>query len=79
VKAPIVWRSRRPRRPPPRLEAHRLTTIRACDRIHVLDNGQIVESGTHDDLIRAGGHFAALYNADQQDDTTQQGKAPHAA
>ncbi len=59
--------------------AHRLTNIRACDRIHVLDNGQIVESGTHDDLIRAGRHFAALYNADQQDDTAQQGKAPHAA
>lgn len=48
--------------------AHRLTTIRACDRIHVLADGEIVESGTHDDLISAGGAFAALYRADHVND-----------
>lgn len=45
--------------------AHRLTTIRACDRIHVLLNGRLVESGTHDELVHSNGHFAELYNANQ--------------
>ena len=42
--------------------AHRLSTIRHADRIIVLRQGAIVEEGTHDALMRAGGHYAQLYN-----------------
>jgi ABC-type multidrug transport system fused ATPase/permease subunit len=42
--------------------AHRLSTIRSADRIVVLRKGQIIEEGTHTALMRAGGHYAELYN-----------------
>lgn len=41
--------------------AHRLSTVRAADRIIVLRNGQIIEEGNHDDLLAGGGHYAELY------------------
>lgn len=40
--------------------AHRLSTIRDVDRIFMLENGRVIESGNYDELVAAGGKFAAL-------------------
>jgi ATP-binding cassette subfamily B protein len=42
--------------------AHRLATIRGADRIIVLQNGEMIESGNHDELMAAQGLYARLYN-----------------
>jgi ATP-binding cassette, subfamily B, bacterial len=41
--------------------AHRLSTVRRADRIMVVEGGRIVQSGTHDELLLAGGQYAALW------------------
>ena len=43
--------------------AHRLSTVRDADLILVLKDGRVIESGTHDDLVRLGGFYGSLYNS----------------
>lgn len=43
--------------------AHRLSTIREADLILYMKNGDIVESGSHEELLERGGHYAQLYNS----------------
>ncbi|MGD9987205.1 ABC transporter ATP-binding protein [Pseudonocardia sp.] len=48
--------------------AHRLSTVRAADRILVVEDGRIVETGTHDDLLAAGGRYAELHHTQFTDE-----------
>lgn len=42
--------------------AHRLSTVRQCDRIVVMDKGRIIESGNHEQLLEKNGYYARLYS-----------------
>ncbi len=44
------------------LIAHRLSTVKAADRIVVMERGEIIEEGNHESLLADGGHYADLYN-----------------
>ena len=46
--------------------SHRMSSCRFCDNILVFDDGQIVEHGTHDELVEANGLYADLWNAQAQ-------------
>ena len=48
------------------LISHRFSTISMADRILVLEKGQLIECGTHDDLLAQGGHYAMLYRLHRQ-------------
>ena len=41
--------------------AHRLSTIMKCDKIYVMDKGQIIESGSHSELMNKGGFYYELW------------------
>ncbi|MCM1049488.1 MAG: ABC transporter ATP-binding protein/permease [Clostridiales bacterium] len=47
--------------------AHRLSTIKNCDKIMYIDNGGIMECGTHDELIAKRGYYYRLYTAQMED------------
>jgi ATP-binding cassette subfamily B protein len=48
--------------------AHRLSTISDADRVVVMDDGRIVQSGAHDDLVKESGEYADLWDAQSADD-----------
>jgi len=51
------------------LIAHRLSTIVRCDRIYVMDKGEIIESGSHEKLINTNGKYHDMWNVQIKSDT----------
>jgi len=48
------------------LISHRFSTVRTADQIHIFDGGRVIESGTHDELMRLGGRYAEMYRVQAQ-------------
>jgi ATP-binding cassette subfamily B protein len=48
------------------LISHRFSTVRMADRIYVLKHGSVIEGGTHEELVRAGGTYAQLFEMQAQ-------------
>ncbi len=48
--------------------AHRLSTVESADQVVVMDNGEVVEIGTHQTLLEEGGLYAALYRMQFRDE-----------
>ena len=59
--------------------AHRLATIRNADRILVFAGGRIIETGTFDELMRLGGHFAELARSQFMAAETTKTRPEHAS
>lgn len=57
--------------------AHRLSTIRDVDTIHVLAGGRLVESGAHDQLLAANGHYARLYRLQSENGELNPAQGEH--
>lgn len=55
--------------------AHRLSTIQHADLILVINNGEIIEQGTHDELVRQNGKYVALWSKQVSKDVAEVGKA----
>ena len=49
--------------------AHRLSTIANCDIIYVLDQGQVVETGNHQELLKLNGIYAGMWRAQSRSPT----------
>ena len=58
--------------------AHRLSTVRPANCIYVIERGEVIERGTHDDLIRRGGYYARLHKLQENPLTVVDGTAARA-
>ena len=55
--------------------AHRISSVKHADEIIVLEGGEIVERGTHDELLELGGEYAAIFNVQYQDASQMRGRS----
>ena len=55
--------------------AHRLSTVMDCDKIIVLKFGEIVEQGSHDELLKKNGYYASLWNKQSEQNKKMQQEA----